>query len=130
MTEWRKSFPKMNEPIVLDENKLLSALGMCARARKLISGAPMVCDALRSDGANAPRIVFEAADTSENTHKRISDRCGYYKVRLVRLKVDGAALGAAIGKTSFVAAVAVADDQLCRLTEQYVQFSLTQNSMK
>ena len=121
MTEWRESFPKMSETIVLDENKLLSALGICARARKLISGAPMVCDALKG-GANAPRIVFEAADTSENTHKRISDRCGYYKVRLVRLEADGVSLGAAIGKTSFVAAVAVADEQLCRLVEQYVRF--------
>ncbi len=112
----------MSEPIVLDENKLLSALGICARARKIISGAPMVCDALKVGGANAPRIVFEASDTSENTHKRISDRCGYYKVRHVRLKADGVSLGAAIGKSSFVAAVAVADTQLCCLTEQYIRF--------
>ena len=120
-TEWRQSFPKMSETVVNDEKKLLSALGLCARARKITAGVPMICDALRRGGKDAPRIVFEAADTSDNTHKRISDKCGYYKVRLVRLSVDGATLAAAIGKSSFTAAVAVTDTQLSNLTEQYIK---------
>ena len=29
------------------EEKLLSTVGLCARARKLVMGTPMVCEALR-----------------------------------------------------------------------------------
>ena len=122
MTEWRQSFPKMSEQmIVTDEKKLLSALGLCARARKITVGVPMICEAMKKGGKDAPRLVFEASDTSENTHKRISDRCGYYEVKLVRLNSDGAALAAAVGKSSAVGAVSVADEELCRLTEKYIQ---------
>ncbi len=121
MTEWRQNFRKMsNDTEILDEKKLLSALGLCARAGKIIIGAPMVCDAMKNFGQKHPKIVFEAADTSENTHKRISDRCGYYKVRHIRLSCSGTALATAVGKSSSVAAVAVTDEQLCRLTEKYL----------
>ena len=122
MTEWRQSFPKMSEHItVTDEKKLLSALGLCARARKITVGVPMICEALKKGGKDMPRLVFEASDTSENTHKRISDRCGYYKVRIVRLTADGATLAAAVGKQSAVGAVSVADEELYRLTEKYIR---------
>ena len=121
MTEWRQSFSKMSETVIKDEKKLLSALGFCVRARKLVIGVPMICDALRGGGKNSPKIVFEASDTSDNTHKKISDKCEYYKVRLVRLNADGETLATAIGKSSFLAAVAVTDTQLSNLTEQYIQ---------
>ena len=100
-----------------NEQKLLQSLGLCARAGKLIFGVPMICDAMRHGGANSPRIVLEAADTSENTHKKISDKCSYYQVKQHRLSCDGATLAAALGKTSTLAAVAVADRELCRLVE-------------
>lgn len=111
----------MSETLIKDEKKLLSALGLCTRAGKTVAGVPMICDALRGGGKNAPKIVFEASDTSDNTHKKISDKCEYYKVRLVRLNADGEGLAKAIGKSSFIAAVAVTDTQLSNLTEQYIQ---------
>ena len=104
--------------------KLLSCLGLCVRAGKVTFGVPMICEALRKGGRNAPLIVLEAADTSENTHKKISDKCGYYKVRLIKLETDGAILASAIGKSSFVAAVAITDTQLCCLAEQYIRLVL------
>ena len=104
----------------MNEEKLLATLGLCARARKLIFGVPMICDALRSGGKNFPHIVFEASDTSENTHKKIADKTAYYKVRTVRLKCDGATLASALGKTSSLAAVAISDIQMCRMVEKYI----------
>ena len=77
----------------------------------------MICDALHRGGANAPRIVFEAADTSENTHKKISDKCSFYQVKQVRLSCDGATLASSLGKTASLAAVAVSDRDFCRLME-------------
>lgn len=103
-----------------DLRKLLSALGLCAKARKLVFGVPMICEALRKGGRNAPLIIFEAADTSENTHKKIADKAAYYKVRTVRLKCDGAALASALGKTSSLGAVAITDKEMSRMAEQYI----------
>ena len=34
--------------------KILSALGLCVRAGKVIFGVPMICDALKKGGANKP----------------------------------------------------------------------------
>ena len=104
----------MSEP---NEKKLLGSLGLCARAGKLIFGVPMICEAMRRGGTGAPRIVLEASDTSENTHKKISDKCNYYQVRQVRLSCDGATLASALGKTSSLAAVAVSDPSFCTLIE-------------
>ena len=103
-----------------DERKLLSSLGLCARAGKLIFGVPMICDALLGGGKKMPLLVFEAADTSENTHKRIADKTEFYGVRTVRLQCDGATLASALGKTSSLAAVAITDEQMCRMAEKYI----------
>ena len=112
----------MSEAIITDEKKLLSALGLCARARRITVGVPMICEAMRSGGKSAPSLVFEASDTSENTHKRLSDKCGYYGVRHIRLNADGDTLARTVGKSSAVAAVAIADAEFCRLAEQYIRF--------
>ena len=100
--------------------KVLSNLGLCARARKLIFGVPMICEAMRKGGSNSPVLIIEAADTSENTHKKIADKAAYYKVRTVRLNCDGATLASALGKTSSLAAVAITDEQMCRMVEKYI----------
>ncbi len=100
--------------------KILGALGLCARARKLIFGVPMICDALRKGGSNSPVIIFEASDTSDNTHKKIADKSAYYKVRTVRLECDGATLALALGKTSSLAAVAITDHQMANMVEKYI----------
>ena len=104
----------------INEEKLLASLGLCARARKLIFGVPMICDAMRSGGKNMPLLIFEASDTSENTHKKIADKSAFYKVRTVRLKCDGATLASALGKASSLAAVAISDIQMCRMVEKYI----------
>ena len=98
-----------------DPTHLLSSLGLCARAGALVFGTPMVCEALRS--AKRPYLVLEAADTSDGTHKRLTDKCSFYHVRHVRLAFTGGELAAAVGKTATLAAVAVRDEQLCRMLE-------------
>ncbi len=96
-----------------NEEKTLRALGLCARARKLIYGTPMVCEALKSK--NKPRLVLCAKDNSENTAKRLHDRCAFYGVPVEVLQSDGATLAAALGKSGVLAAVAVSDENMCRL---------------
>lgn len=93
--------------------KLLGALGLCAKARALVYGTPMICEALR--GKNKPLIVIAASDNSPNTAKKLRDKCTFYRVRLEVINTDGEALAASVGKKSHVAAVAVTDENLCRL---------------
>ena len=101
-----------------DIKKLLSALGLCVRAGKVIFGVPMICDSMRKARGDRPVAVFEAADTSENTHKRITDKCVFYNVKHIRLECDGATLAAALGKTSSLGAVAVTDEKMSEMVEK------------
>lgn len=91
---------------------LLFALGLCARARKLVTGTPMVCEALRKGGKTPILAVLEATDTSDNTHGKLTSKCAYYKTPLYRIPVTTEGLAHAIGKTGAVAAVGVTDAHL------------------
>ena len=105
--------PKTDRPA--DVGRLLGALGLCARAGRLIYGVPMICDALRAGrSGKVPLLVLEAADTSPNTHKRITDRCAHYAAETVRLPVKGDELAHAVGHTGVLAAVGVTDPNLVR----------------
>ena len=106
--------PKSNQPTT---DKLLLSLGLCARAGALVYGTPMVCEALRTSGKKKPLLVLEASDTSDGTHKRLTDKCKTYQTRHVRLTQDGATLAAALGKSASLAAVAVCDESLCRMID-------------
>ncbi len=99
--------------------KTLSALGICAKARALVIGTPMVCESLR--GAKKPLAVLAACDNSENTAKKLSDKCTYWGVPLSVIDADGDTLAAAIGKQSRVAAVAITDENLYRLVRGTLQ---------
>jgi ribosomal protein L7Ae-like RNA K-turn-binding protein len=101
------------------EDKLLSTLGLCARARKLVMGTPMVCEAMR-DKKTPVIAVLEASDTSENTHKKLSDKCAFYRVPLYRLTANTEALGRAVGKTGAVAAVGVTDASLYKALAKHL----------
>ena len=104
----------------MKDSKTLQALGLCAKARVLIMGTPLICDALKAD-AKKICLVIGASDNSENTAKRLRDRCAYYGVPLHLLEADGDALSRALGKHTRVAAVAVTDEQLSRLVKKTLQ---------
>ncbi len=92
---------------------VLSALGLCAKAGKLICGTPLICEALKAK--KKIFLVAESWDNSDNTKKRLQDRCGFYGVEKIRLKCDGDTLAKALGKHGRVSAAAITDEQLCRL---------------
>lgn len=102
------------------EEKLLSTLGLCARARKLVTGTPMICDALRTGGKTPVLAVVEAADTSANTHEKLLSKCTYYRVPHYRISADTLRLARAVGKTGAVAAVGVTDESLLRALARYL----------
>lgn len=116
----------MNDAVVTDmasgEGRLLFVLGLSVKAGAVIFGVPQICEALGKNKKNGkyPLLVIEAADTSSNTHKRISDKCSYYNVKHVRITTDTVALAHALGKSAALAAVAITDENLCRLAEKHI----------
>lgn len=102
------------------EKRLLGMIGICRGAGAVVIGVPMICERLRTKSNENPHtIVFEASDTSDNTHKRITDKCDFYKVRHIRLACDCATLGRAVGRGA-VAAVAVIGENFCRAVEDKI----------
>ena len=102
------------------ENGLLGIIGLCRGAGRAVIGVPMICEELKrkaNTGAQMDVYVIEASDTSPNTHKRISDRCEFYKARHIRISSDCEALGRAVGKSA-VAAVMINDPNFCRALEK------------
>ena len=112
-----------NDSVLVNENGLIFALGLAAKARALVFGTSQICEALAKSNKSGkyPLLVVEARDTSDNTHKRISDRCRYYNVKHIRIEATTAALGHALGKSSLVSAVAITDENLCRLAEKHIR---------
>lgn len=110
----------------VNERALLGVVGLCRGAGRAVIGTPMICEELRKraqrvkkeqDGVACDVMVIEASDTSENTHKKITDKCAYYKVRHIRIASDCIALGRAVGKSA-VAAVMINDAGFCRAVEK------------
>lgn len=100
-----------------DNGRLLSTLGLCARARRLVIGTPMVCEAMRQ--GKQILCVLEAFDTSGNTHSKLTSKCAWYKVPLHRLHADSVSLGRSVGKHGPVAAVGITDKDMLRALEKY-----------
>ena len=105
-TKWKENLAKMSDSQNNTE-KLVGLLGLAARAGKLVYGTPMVCDALKDK--KKIYYVFRAQGCSDNTHKRIGDRCKYYGVELIDVELDICEFARRLGKSGELAAVALTD---------------------
>ena len=101
------------------DSRVLSSLGLCAKAGKLIFGVPMIIEAMQK--GKSVLLVLEAGDTSDNTHKKITDKCSFYGVEKIRIDADGVTLGASVGKSSSLAAVAITDMGFYKMVSKYFE---------
>ena len=58
-------------------DKILSNLGLCNRARGLVSGSDIVIDYLKKGKIY---YIFLASDASDNTKKMVTDKAKFYNV--------------------------------------------------
>lgn len=94
-------------------------MGLCAKAGKLIRGVPMVCEAMRKTSAPRVYLVLEAGDTSENTHKKLNDKCKFYNIEKIRLDEGGDVLATAVGKGgASIGAVAITDEGFSKMVKR------------
>lgn len=77
-----------------NEQKVLNLLGLATRAGKLITGEDLTLKQIRLQKA---KVIFIANDASENTQKKISDKCQYYRIPYT-VQFSRAELSQAIGK--------------------------------
>lgn len=109
---------EINTIFIKPENRdrFVKTLGLCVGAKAVISGVPMICEALRvsqeKKNVKKPLLIIEASDTSENTHSRIRSKCEYYGVMHCIPGITGSELARATRKTGVVAAVAINDANL------------------
>ena len=97
-----------------DLQKTSSNLGLAKKAGKAICGTEQICDTLKNK-RKAVVAVFMANNVSENTKKRLSDRCAFYECPIHLLDMDTVSLGKCLGKASAVAAVAISDENFVKL---------------
>ena len=77
-------------------DKILNNLGLCMRARGLISGEEFVCEGLQ---AGKVKYIFLANDASENTKKKILNKAKFYSVE-VNIEYTSFDISQAIGKVN------------------------------
>lgn len=103
----------------MKQNKVLSLLGLSARAGKIASGEFMTETAVKSRKA---KLVIVAGDASDNTGKLFHDKCSFYKVPVYDYGTKET-LGHAIGKEQR-AAVAVLDTGLAQTIISHLEENL------
>lgn len=82
----------------MNKEKILQFLGLATRARKLVTGEELVISEVRRGNA---KLVIVAEDASENTRKKLHDKCNSYNVP-VRVGASRYEIGHAIGKEARV----------------------------
>ena len=93
--------------------KLSGMLGFAAKARRLIVGTELVCDALCRGKTKYLVVVSESA--SDNTKKRLKNHCENTGAQMVFVPLDEKTLGHSIGrKNASVATVAVTDHNMAK----------------
>ena len=64
-----------------NRDKILNLIGLATRARLTSMGTDVVISSIQKKEA---KIVFVASDASNETIKRVQDKCDYYKVICVK----------------------------------------------
>lgn len=90
-------------------DKVLSLLGIAAKAKHIASGEYQTEHAVKSGEAF---LVIVAEDASENTKKMFFNMCEFYKVKMITYS-DRESLGHSIGK-EFRASLAVTEEGLAK----------------
>ncbi len=89
-----------------DIRKALSMIGLCKKAGRLVSGVPIVVDAIRESKVF---LCVYARGAAENSVKRVTDKAKSYNTAAIALDVTPEELGHSIGKTGAVSAVGITD---------------------
>ena len=105
-----------SENIKMKPDRVLSMLGIAAKAGKVVSGEFATENAVKSAKAF---LVITAADASENTAKKFRDMTDFYRVPLVVYGTKES-LGGCIGK-DYRSSLAVTDEKLAQAVTNKIE---------
>lgn len=109
----------------MNENKVLSLIGLATKAGKVASGEFSTEKSVKSGKA---AIVIVADNASDNTKKMFSNMCTYYKVPLYFFGAKEE-LGHAMGK-ELRASLALLDDGFARAIEKQLETKVVTESRR
>lgn len=89
----------------MQNDKILSMLGLAKKAGKITSGAPLCEKDIKSKKS---KLIIISTDTSENSKKSIIDACQYYKIEYIEYS-DKEMLGKSIGTDGFRTVISIND---------------------
>ena len=95
-------------------------IGLAKRAGRAIVGWPMISEHI-SKGKNISHdefLLIEASDTSDGTHKKISNKCEFYNIKTIRIDSTCSELGAALGKSATAAVAILSTDMCCAVLDK------------
>ena len=84
-------------------------LGFAMRAGRLILGTELICTELQRK-RDKIKLVLVSDTASEQTKKKLQNKCEFYKKNILSVDIDTDELGRMLGKQSPIAAVAVVDE--------------------
>jgi ribosomal protein L7Ae-like RNA K-turn-binding protein len=100
------------------QDRLLGAIGLCRRAGKLVCGVDLICTEMRK--RKSVQLVLAASDVSDNTRKKLNDKCNFYGVSLILLPYGAQELATAVGKDAPIGAVAITDAKLWQSVKNHL----------
>jgi ribosomal protein L7Ae-like RNA K-turn-binding protein len=100
------------------QDRLLGAIGLCRRAGKLVCGVDLICTEMRK--RKSVQLVLAASDVSDNTKKKLNDKCKFYGVTLAFLPCTAEGLAAAVGKDAPIGAVAITDAGFVQAVKEHL----------
>ncbi|MGM0495032.1 MAG: YlxQ-related RNA-binding protein [Bacillota bacterium] len=62
------------------KTKILSLIGLCQRANRLVSGENFALEKIKN---NKAKLIFLASDAGKNTTKRIKDKANFYNIFVI-----------------------------------------------
>lgn len=107
--------------MILRQDKVLSLLGIAAKAGSVVSGEFSVEKAVKEGKSY---LVIVASDASDNTRKRFSDMCAYYHCEYF-VYSDKDTLGHSIGK-EFRASLSVTNEGLAKALMKHLKIISTE----
>lgn len=86
-------------------------LGLAYRARKVVFGTESTINNLRT---NKVKLILLANDASDNTKKKVYDKCKYYNVNVIEL-LNSKEMSNSIGKKSNIMVIGITDQGFSNL---------------
>lgn len=95
--------------------KLLGAIGLATKARKIISGTELCVESMR---AGKGELLIIASDVSENTRNKLTKTAAFHKIPYMLAEIEKAQLSKAAGKISDSASILLTDKGFVKIIEK------------